>query len=66
MYQMKTKFAIKPKHTQETPQQQRVLIRDTALVGRRTVTPASLVLLSSAHPFFIFVKHKDDYELDIF
>ena len=66
MYQMKTKFAIKPKHTQETPQQQRVLIWDTALVGRRTVTPASLVLLSSARLLKTFVKHKDDYELDIF
>ena len=49
-------FGFLIKTIQETFQQQRVPNRDTALVGRRTVTPASLVLLSSDH-LFIFVKH---------
>ena len=49
-------FGFLIKTIQETFQQQRVPNRDTALVGQRTVTPASLVLLSSDH-LFIFVKH---------
>ena len=35
---------LKEIHTQETFQQQKVLNKDTALVGQRTVPPASLVL----------------------
>ncbi|MDE5086310.1 MAG: hypothetical protein O4805_03785, partial [Trichodesmium sp. St16_bin2-tuft] len=35
---------LKEIHTQETFQQQKVLNRDTALVGQRTVTAASLGL----------------------